>query len=210
MSTKVIGVLLAIVVIAAGVYYITNSDRITAGLIGGQAQMPAGPTSLKELIASGVSQKCTFSDDSSGAQTSGTVYVGSGKVRGDFSATSQGKVMGMHMIADGSEMHTWIDGMTSGFSMSMDATQSGTNTQQSFDSDKKIDYRCESWAVDASKFVLPSDITFQDVAAMMQGAMPGASAGTVPQIQATAAQCQACDQLPDAQRGACRAALKCQ
>ncbi len=210
MSTKIVGVLLAIVVIAGGVYYITNGDRISATLMGDTAQMPAGPMSLKEMIASGVSQQCTFSDDSSGAQTAGTVYVGGGKVRGDFSATSGGTVMGMHMIADGTTMHTWIDGMTSGFSMNMAAAQSSTNTQQSFDSDKKIDYRCEPWTVDASRFVLPSDITFQDMAAMMQGAMPGASAGTVPQMQATAAQCQACDQLPDAQRGACRTALKCQ
>ncbi|MBI2030107.1 hypothetical protein HYT05_00630 [Candidatus Kaiserbacteria bacterium] len=210
MSTKIVGVLLAIVAIAGGVYYITNSDSLTAGLMGDRAQMPAGPMSLKELIAGGVSQKCTFSDASADMPTEGTVYVGGGKVRGDFSATSQGKVMGMHMIADGATMHTWIDGMTSGFSMSMDATQSGTNTQQSFDSDKKIDYRCEQWATDDSRFVLPSNVTFQDMAAMMQGAMQGAGAGTVPQMQATAAQCQACDQLPGAQKSACRAALKCQ
>lgn len=210
MSTKVIGVLLAIIAIAGGVYYISNRDSITAGLVGDRAQMPAGPMSLKELIAGGVSQKCTFADTSAEIPTEGTVYVGGGKVRGDFSATSQGKAMGMHMIADGATMHTWIDGMTSGFKMDMAASQSGTNTQQSFDSDKKIDYHCESWAVDASRFVLPSDITFQDMAAMMQGAMPGAGAGTVPQMQATAAQCQACDQLPDAQKNTCRAALKCQ
>lgn len=209
MSTKVIGVLLAIIVLAGGVYYFTSSGQVP-GLMGDRAQMPAGPMSLKELIAGGVSQQCTFSDDSSGAQTAGTVYVGGGKVRGDFSATSQGKVMGMHMIADGVTMHTWIDGMTSGFSTSMDATQSGTNTQQSFDSDKKIDYRCEPWATDDSKFVLPSGITFQDMAAMMQGTMQGTGAGTVPQMQATTAQCQACDQLPDAQKSACRTALKCQ
>jgi hypothetical protein len=209
MSTKIVGVLLAIIAIAGGVYYFSNSGRLSS-LTDATAQMPAGPMSLKELIAGGVSQKCTFSDASAGMPTEGTVYVGGGKVRGDFSATSQGKAMGMHMIADGATMHTWIDGMTSGFKMDMAASQSGTNTQQSFDSDKKIDYRCEPWAVDASKFVLPSDITFQDMAAMMQGAMPGASAGTVPQMQATAAQCQACDQLPDAQKNACRTALKCQ
>ena len=176
MSTKVIGILLAIVVIAGGAYYFTKSDSLSEGLRDGATDKRAtdttgSPMSLKELIVAGIAKQCTFSDESSGAQTSGTVYVGGSKVRGDFSVISQGKTMGMHMISDGATMHTWIDGMADGFKMSMTASHSAGDTQQGFDADKKINYHCSPWATDDSKFVLPSGVTFRDMAAMMKGMM---------------------------------------
>jgi len=215
MSTKVIGIVVAVVVVAGGAYFfMSKGQSMPEGATGTPvANTVSSPMSLKELIAGGESQQCTFSDDASGTQMQGIVYVGGGKVRSDFTSVAQGQTMSTHMIADGADMYTWVDGMTNGFKMSMAAQKPADNStqQQGLDSDKKVDYHCSPWSADVSKFVLPTAVTFQDMAAMMQGAMKGSGAPSVPSsMQGNAMQCKTCDQLPAAQKGACRTALKCQ
>lgn len=205
MNTKMIVGIVGVIILIGGIAYFAMGKGGTESADTSSAQQ-ATPSSMKELMASGVSQRCTFNDAPAGSATQGTVYIGGGKVRTDFtSQSSSGSVSG-HMIADGTTIYTWMDNMSTGFKMSMSATQSSSSgsSQQGIDVNKKVDYNCSPWSVDASLFVVPTSITFSDMSAMMQGsAGAGASAG------GNAAQCQACASLSGSAQAQCKAALGC-
>lgn len=183
MNNKIIGGVVIVLVIVAALYFSmkkgsnlpTNSETNTvassqssANTASNVSQNNSGPASLKDLLALGTTQKCTFSDSGS----SGTFYVGGGKARGDFSATEAGKVLASHMIMDGQTSYIWMDGQAQGFKMSAQASSSTTNPavgqSSAPDVNKKMDYKCEAAVSDSSMFKLPSGVTFVDIAAMMQ------------------------------------------
>lgn len=201
MNKTVIGIIIAVLLVGVGGWYFYSSRNSAAN-------KPQLMQSMKELIASGVSQKCDFSEPQS--NTSGTIYIAGGKVRGDFTSTSPSGVVGGHMISDGTSVHTWMEGMTQGFTSSFDMSGApgGGDTQQGLDPSKKTDYKCEKWSADESKFQLPSGITFVDMSTIMKG--PGT--GATPAVGAPptkTAQCSACDMAPEPQRTQCREALQC-
>jgi len=170
--------------------------------------------SLRELITTGGNHQCTFSDTETGS--SGTVYAGNGKVRGDFQAKSNEKTTYTHMVEDGTSFNLWIDGQTKGYKMSlaavekMSASVMGQYQSQAVDMQKQVDYSCKPWPVDGSKFVLPSTVTFQDYTSMMQGVMKGTSGTPSTMMQDNQAACGQCDNLPaGSAQTQCRVALKC-
>ncbi|OGG49041.1 hypothetical protein A3G63_00635 [Candidatus Kaiserbacteria bacterium RIFCSPLOWO2_12_FULL_52_8] len=154
MDTKTsVGVAAAIIIVGAGAYY----------MLGRTAQAPVSQgteSSLGALLAAGVAQKCTFSDEQS--LSSGTVYIANGKVRGDFAADANGENMQVHMIGDGITMHTWVEGMSSGFRTMMNARASSGSPAQSFDTNKQMNYNCSPWSTDNALFVLPSGVIFSE------------------------------------------------
>lgn len=161
-----------------------------------------GAKSLKELLAGGQPQTCTFSD----AETQGSVFVGGGKIRGDFTNLVNGTQTGSHMISDGQMFYMWTDGQTQGFKMEFTPSEAtpGAETKMpkdSFDPDKKVDYNCSGWTVDQSKFALPANVKFTDTKEMMpQGA----------KIQDTKTdQCAACNNLTGDAAAQCKKALGC-
>lgn len=113
------------------------------------------PQSLKDLLAFGTTQKCDFS----GEESKGTMYTANGKGRGDFESTVEGKVEKGHMIVDSAMMHIWIEGQAQGVKIALDTSGKG----QGVDINEKIDYSCESWTQDSSKFTLPAGVTFMDL-----------------------------------------------
>lgn len=151
----------------------TSTDvGASTGSQSGQASAGAqanGDVSLKDLLASGGSQKCTFSNSAS----SGTFYVGGGKSRGDFASTSAGQSVKGHMIMDGKTSYVWMDGQAQGFKTSVDANSSastsGSTASQSVDANKKMNYSCSPWSVDSSMFSLPASVKFMDMASMQLG-----------------------------------------
>lgn len=216
MNAKVIGIVVGVIVVGAiGFMMVGGKASAPADPGADSAQQVAGaPLSLKELLSLGTSQTCTFTD---GANT-GVVYIAGGKVRGDFSTQEGGVATQAHSIMDGTDAYTWMDSMNVGFKVSMLAPTSprGDVPQEGMDMDKKVDYHCSSWTVDESKFALPTDITFNDMSDMMKGMMPAGKVNgaavppNMPNMPAGGAQCAACDQLPTAQKDACRSALNCQ
>ncbi len=208
MNKTVIGAIAAVVVVAgAGWYFFSGAGGSIGSMM--NSNEPQQQMSMKELIAMNISQKCDFSEPQS--KTAGTIYIADGKVRGDFTSETEAGTMSGHMIADGTTVNTWMDGMNQGFkaSFEMSGTTGGGDTQQGLDPSKKTDYKCEKWSKDESKFLLPSGITFTDMSAMMQGgAKAGVGAG--PNGMPTkSAQCNMCDQAPEPQRTQCREALSC-
>lgn len=157
------------------------------------------PKTLKELMSAG-SQKCDFKDSESGANIEGTVFAGNNKVRGDFSTTIDGQKTTGHMIVDEKTMYTWVDNPKVGFKASVDANQAQTSANQQFDPNKKLDFRCSNWSIDASVFVLPADIKFSEIS--LPSANPSGSKNN-------SSQCSACDAVPAEARAQCRSALGC-
>lgn len=157
-----------VVVVVAGILVFMGMDRDM--MIPGTSQVgeenieesttSAQPTSLNALLASGISQKCSFSSTRN-ETSSGTVFIAMGQVRGDFSATSQGTTYHGHFIVKDDTTYVWADGMPQGFKSSFSASGGKANAQ--IDPDAPADYSCEPWSADESLFVVPTSISFVDV-----------------------------------------------
>jgi uncharacterized protein YxeA len=168
---------------------------------------------LKSLLTSGKSQKCTYSYTHQSTTVNGTVYVANGKMRGDFvSPSGQSKVTG-HMIIDGGYFYVWTDLSNSGIKMAVNQEQPATaavNNSQTPDINQSFTYTCQGWAEDDSLFTLPSSISFMTtalpVAPSSSGVGTPSGAGTSP-----SSYCAACDNIPAGPgRDACRTQLHCQ
>ncbi len=219
------------------------SGKNTSSEVSGDAEEGM---SLRDLLGMGKSQKCTFKNESEGMKSEGTFYVSGGKSRAMVSNTVSGGKGGTttsNMIFDtaSNTTYVWTEGMKEGVKMTMnDADQeeapvsdddaaeevpdASTSNDFTRDLDQEYSYDCDSWKTDASLFVVPSDVTFVDMAEMMK-ALPNPA--TLPQMNPTnpsgmptsnvpragsgdmkKASCAACDQAGD-QKEACQKALGC-
>lgn len=229
-TTPIIVVVVVVLLIIAGAYYVMHKH---SAMISGQAANPLGQSqaspqkkSLFDFFSLAGSQKCTFSDSTS--KSAGTVYVSSGKMRGDFQETnnSTGQTQQTHMINDGNYVYIWTDGQSSGYKMSEAAIKqeesqptaspanrtTGTQSSQPVDMNQKANYSCGSWSPDASYFVPPTNVNFTDYSSVAQGTSTGTAAqkGSVP-AGGNQAACAECNQAPaGAARNQCLTALHCQ
>lgn len=165
--------------------------------------------SLRDLWTLGNNQTCTFSDTTTG--NNGVVYVSSGSMRGDFTSMVNGTSTDSHMIVAGDAMHMWVDGQPSGFKSSLTQLEnlgSNPSAPKTVDLDQQVDYDCNSWSVDASKFAVPSDIEFMDMSAMMES-MPPTMMDNGTNTTPTSDQCAACDSLSGTYKTQCLQALNC-
>ena len=144
------------------------------------AQVSSG-MSMKDLLASVASTKCTVSTSNDKINSSGVVYVSGGKMRSDFTSVTKegplaGKSMLAHMIVDTDMSYMWGEGeMKVGIKIArkdiLDVTPENGETpanQAAMDMNEKSDFKCEKWTLDAAEFVPPTSITFNDMSAMMQ------------------------------------------
>ncbi len=218
---KKIGALIVIVVLlllGGGAYVMMNKSK-TAPAAMVPATTPSGNTetasqvkgTLKSLITSAVPQTCSFTNDQG---ASGSVFVSGGKMRGDFSSTSNGKTFSGHMIIDNGYSYLWSDAMQRGMKMALNAVETTTAPAQGgMDVNQQVSYSCKPWIPDASKFALPANVTFTTFtmpnAAAPSGVMPtGTSTNGA---SAPSAACSACDNLPAGPaQTACRTQLHCQ
>ncbi len=232
MNKNVVGVIILVLVLltlGAFLYYRpaqpvtppTSTSQNPSETAPGGNNSTSASLSFKDLLAAGTPVSCTFGQTVEGRSTSGTVYVASGKMRGDFqSQTADGKqnVTG-HMITLDQTSYIWTNQSNTGFKVSLNNTSQIPNSQkaQGFDPDKKNDVTCNPWTVDQSQFTLPN-ITFQDFSAVTGGtgstsgsAGAGAGGSVTPGIGSLkTVQCSTCDQIQDAAaKAACNAEYHC-
>ncbi len=214
-----IGIVIAVIIIAGGGLYLTRSSNQTpTSTTSGTPELPdinvTEPSDTKSFLGlmQGIrNQMCTFKDE---AQNAGAMYSGNGKVRADFTGNAGGTVTNTHMISDGTNVYLWFDGATDGIKMTLEDiekdTANATNTAKSIDVNKQVDYNCSPWSVDNSKFSLPN-ITFNDLGAMIENSIGEIPDGTTPfnPSDPTASQCAACASLPPEAATQCRQALNC-
>src|SRR5579863_2563832 len=121
-TTVIVIAVIVLLILAAGAYKLMHhmqaaSQSGESANTQSQSQPSAQKKSLFDLFSMAGSQKCTFSDSSN--NSSGTVYISSGKMRGDFQSQNNGKAEVTHMINDGSYVYIWTDGQQSGYKMSL-------------------------------------------------------------------------------------------
>ncbi|MDD5318461.1 MAG: hypothetical protein PHF79_01375 [Candidatus Pacebacteria bacterium] len=189
-----LGVILIIVValiVGGGVYYSVKStgqgnnpamystatSTLGASSTTSAAVGSSNPMSLRGLLAIGKNVMCTFSQTTAQGQTSGTVYLSANMLRGDFSlvTASSGKAIDSHMVRQGNDVYFWSSAQANqGVKMNFEQiTQNQSQSQVQAQSnagvslDAQTDYKCTDWAVDQSRFTLPTTVKFVDVSAMM-------------------------------------------
>lgn len=184
----------AVVVVVAAIFFFMNG--------GSRGLATLGNTSLRELLSSNVSQKCTFDN----GDASGTIYVGAGKMRGDFTSKGGEEAASSHMIISNNIAYVWIDSMNMGYRMGFEDLSKNGSQNGGVDADAKVATKCESWQANESSFALPTNVTFNEV-----GTPPAAtqnsttsttntstSAGATTQMSYYEQQCAACNAIADA------------
>ena len=196
-TTKTIMIVLGVLLVAGGGAAVamkknnvstattTASVAVTASASAEAAPPKAegGSMSLKDLIASAVSKKCTVTTSNDKSDSSGTVYISNGKMRTDFTSVAKigtlaGKVMLSHMIVDTDMSYMWGESaMKFGIKIArkdvLDVAPAEGKTpanQAAIDLNEKSEYNCDSWIPDAALFTPPTDITFNDMSAMTKSA----------------------------------------
>ncbi len=132
--------------------------------------------SIRALLALGKNTMCTFTSTAGGVNSSGTTYIGSnGDMSGNFSSTTSSGTVASHMVMKDGMSYAWSGNQGVKMNVAeMNANSATTSNGQSVNLDSQVDYKCEPWVRDESKFALPTSVTFMDLSAMMKMA-PGAS-----------------------------------
>jgi hypothetical protein len=216
----ILGIILLLLLSAGGYWYMKKSP---SSQITGNNKMMANQTtgggmmSMKDLLALGKDQTCTFSTTSESGTVNGSSYMSGGKVRTNFNGTyPDGKSYDGGMISDGAYVYSWTTDTKQGFKMAMTDSlkESVEDVKKDFENnpnkyvnqDEKMDYKCSSWPVDKGMFDPPSDITFTDYSEMMKKVQDSTQAN--PEMKA--AQCQACDSMPEGEnKTMCKQTLGC-
>lgn len=160
----------AIVLVLAGAWsYLGGGAGGSAAVGNAGSQM-----SLKDLMEQGGSQKCAFFSLTDGSESSGTVYVAEGQVRGDFISVAEGQSVASHMVVSDNTSYVWTDEFPQGVMMSFDSMTAG---QGRVDPNALANYSCEPWEADPGIFVLPDGVAFQDLDSLED--TTGTDAGTV-------------------------------
>jgi hypothetical protein len=229
-KTTIIIVVVLLLLLAGGAFFLANKSHKTSTqseqTVTAQnqtQQMSTQKKSLFDFFSMAGSQKCTFSDKTNGG--SGTVYVSSGKMRGDFQSTDNGKTSASHMINDSKYVYYWTDGQKTGYKMSLDFVKQqasqvsmapGNNASeqqtpsQAVNMKQQSDYSCGPWSEDTSMFSVPTNIAFTDYSAMMKS-IPTSPPQEGMNAQQKQSACSACNQVPaGTMRNQCLTQLKCQ
>lgn len=222
MNNRIIAGIVVVIVIIAAVFLVTrNKGAKTEVASNTEATSQASSAStesgsIKSLIAAGKSQKCTYSvQGDSGAASEGTIYVGDGKMRGDFTASSMSGQT--HMINMGDTTYMWSDDGKMAIKMAFDPNaavanaNTGAQTSQSASIEENHDFKCEGWSVDGSKFELPSGVNFTELPNMSAGAAANAGAGlsgSSAADQQKAIRTQVCNSLSGIEKEQCLSTIK--
>lgn len=189
MTNWISGLVLAAVVVVGGGYYVMNSGSLSVTQTEDVAEQEADAVADKvtpklaesalsfsgswnDLAKRGGNYVCEVNHSSKLDISSGTVYVSGTSVRGEFvSQTSVGAVAS-HMLKVDNKVYVWGGGMEQGIMMQASAMEGQGSTQtsgQGVRANQKYDWACRATGTDASKFVVPTNIEFVDLSAMMQG-----------------------------------------
>jgi hypothetical protein len=135
------------------------------------APAPAGKKmAFYQFAKQGGTYECTVHQLVNNIDTTGTVYMDKGQVRGDWNTSYVGQMMDTHFIVRDNTTYVWSSAMKgTGYKFANDASvQAGNNMSASGSipppsyMEQIGDYDCTPWGGDASQFVLPTDINFTE------------------------------------------------
>ena len=129
--------------------------------------------SIKDLVASGVSQKCSWKSDVDGTSSSGQMWISGKKFKQEITTTSAATKVETKAIvlSDGSYTYMWNNEMgKKGIKMAIkdDENQDFTAENGKADWNKEFQFECNPTAVSDSELAPPSDIDFQDLGLQLE------------------------------------------
>lgn len=200
------GAIILIVLLGLGIYWNVSkreaNPQPTAEEQGGE-QVAVQSQTLEEFIQQSNNQQCNFVDMES--ETTGTIYVSNGQLRGDFTTNSDGiqvtDEVSAHVIANSQDVYFWMDGVEEGYKTSFESVSEVSEDLPLSDivnPESSAEYECSPWTADSSMFELP-DIEFNDLTELIEN-VGG---------EGNALQCAACDSLSGEAQTQCKAALSC-
>jgi hypothetical protein len=178
-TTLLAAIGIIILVIICGAYFFLykgEKSSLTTSQKEQSKKMASRPRSLTDFLAMTGSQKCIFDTETG---STGTIYVGDGKMSGDFHSGVNGQRIASHMVDDKSYLYIWTDDSNQGYKiavsslkeMSKNAASENNQTSTPIDFNQKANYSCGNWSVDSSVFDLPNTISFKDYTATMEQMM---------------------------------------
>ncbi len=211
MNKTLIAIIVIILILGGGYFVWKNmGDREavndTAGSIEEtNTESEASGGTFASVLRSGSNVECTFTQGEGPTTSSGQMYISNRgeEIRGDFTLAIDGEPQEAHMIRTGGWNYLW--GSFSPQGIKMQVTEE--NREKIFEGESAnipddVQYDCNSWNVDQSKFSVPSDVEFVDISAQI-------GTGADASVDMKSAQCAACEQAGPA-RAECRVALQCE
>ena len=138
-----------------------------------EAASNSGQMSLKDLMALGQSQKCTYSSSDNGQNLSGTILISGNKFKETTEITgTKGKTVA-YAISDGADIYSWTDQTkANGIKMVIptaapdNGTPAAGQPAQGVDLNKKMDFQCTPTIVSAADLAVPGDVKFTDLSSL--------------------------------------------
>jgi hypothetical protein len=127
------------------------------------ADKPEGKKmAFSEFAKQGGSYKCDVKQVANDFDSSGTVYIDKGQMKGEFSTVAEGINVKSYIIMKEGFIYTWSSSAPK-FGAKMAIKDQGQNDNSgvyTWNPEQIGDYSCEPWTVDESQFTIPSSTTF--------------------------------------------------
>lgn len=120
--------------------------------------------SFSDFIKNGGFYRCTVTQGNSAMSNDGLIYVSKDKIRGEFKTETQGMSIDTNFILRDGYSYTWSSlAPGQGARVKMAEGSGDGSVTSAFDTKNIIDYDCQPWSGDESKFVLPNGVNFYSV-----------------------------------------------
>ncbi len=139
--------------------------------------------SLKDLMKKGKNLKCTWKNEQpDGGTVEGVSYISGEKFYHESNIEQAGEATTVYTMSDGGWVYNWGNMNSQGTKMKIEemeemqgeASQMQTDSGQSENyqaqqqMEQDMDFDCQSWKADNSKFTPPNNVEFQDMSKMME------------------------------------------
>ncbi len=184
MQKTTIVLIIGIIVVGLGIFLVVKSGKMgneplennqnletELGENQENAEIPSGKKmAFSQFIKQGGAYQCTvnqYIDSAYSATTQGKVFIADGNIRADFAINAQGMQFDTSMITRDGFVYTWTSLANIGFKAKQvqDKTKNqeiATSGHFNFNDEVVADYQCDPWISDYTKFIIPTQITFQE------------------------------------------------
>jgi hypothetical protein len=194
----------------------TNTQNQTAPAANNQnAQNNASTFSgtLADLMAKKTPVNCQVSFDQNGTMQTQSMYFDGSNVRTDMSLNVGGQQNTAHVVIKDSWEYMWYENALPGMAVGQgtkinlsalpkqpqgQTTPTTAQNKGGIDTQKNMNFSCKPWTPDASQFVVPANVQFQDLSSLMQPPAITAPAvtGAAGAPSAPANICAVCKNIP--------------
>ena len=159
MNKSLIYAIIGLVIVGGAGAYLLTADNPGES----DDTVAASGATLKSLLARSGSYRCIVSQAVAENETTGTVYVANGQVRGDFTSMTNGETAATHLIITNNTVYTWLDNVPIGFKGPIDQSADTALGESSASVDlvnQALGYDCQAETVPAEQFALPTNVQF--------------------------------------------------